>query len=152
MQYPQVLIHEEDGALARALRPIGDERSPRWVLREVRRIDACLAVLRRGHPAVVVVKAGREVGREMTLVERLHALCPEAPLVVVAPAASPALTALAWTLGAAYVFTSDPPREQLAEVIEGLLQRACESFRPTARSAADAPDIDSLLPHDEADE
>jgi DNA-binding NarL/FixJ family response regulator len=156
MQYPQILIHDDDGALARGLRPLAEGRDQRWVVREARRLDACVAVLRRGHPAVFVIKAGREVTREMTLVERLHALCPETPIVVVAGGASPVLAALAWTLGADYVFTADPSREQLVEVIQGLLERACESCRGKPASseppALSAFTPESLLPDDDADE
>jgi hypothetical protein len=126
MRYPQLVIHEEDGALARALRPLAEARTPRWVLRQPRRLDSCLRLLGRGHPSVLVLKAGHDVVREMTLVERVGADIPEAGVVVIAAAASPALAGVAWHLGAGYVFTAEPTPETLVEVVQGLMERSCE--------------------------
>jgi DNA-binding NarL/FixJ family response regulator len=137
MRYPQVLIHDDDGGLARALTPLAETRKPRWVLRQPRRLDACARLVMRGHPSVLVVKAGRDVNREMALIDRVRAASPEVPVVVVAVAASPALTALAWHLGAAFVFTAEPAPEALVAVVEKLMQRAFESCRGRPRRADD---------------
>lgn len=135
MRYPQVLVHDEEGGLARALAPLAEARKPPWTLRRPRRLDACARLVRRGHPCVLVLKAGRDLTREMGVVDRVRAANPEAQVIVVAAAASPALTALAWHLGAAYVFTAEPAPETLASVVEALMQRSyeqCLGSPPTA--------------------
>lgn len=134
MRYPQLLVHDADGALARALAPLAEARSPRWILRRPRRLDTCARLMTRGHPAVLVLRAGRDVTREMALVDRVRDANPEAQVIVVAVAASPALAGLAWHLGAAFVFTQDPAAEELFAVAEGLMQRsfdACGGRRRT---------------------
>jgi hypothetical protein len=92
----------------------------------------------------LLVKTGRDLVREMTLLERVGGACPVTGVVVIAPAASPALAGLAWHLGAGYVFTSDPAPEALVPVIEGLMERSCQPCRgtaehgiPTGRSAVE---------------
>jgi hypothetical protein len=142
MRYPQVLIYDEEGGLARALAPLAEARQPAWILRQPRRIDACARLVTRGHPSVLVLKAGRDLVREMTLIDRVRFASPEAQVVVVAIAASPALTALAWHLGAAFVFTADPAPEALADVIDGLLKRSFE----TCRGGAVSPTRGDLTP------
>lgn len=121
--------------MARALAPLAEARQPRWVLRQPRRLDACARLAMRGLPSVLVVKVGRDVSREMAVLDRVRAASPEVPIVVVAAAASPALTGLAWHLGAAYVFTTEPPAETLAAVVERLLQRTSETFGARAQHA-----------------
>jgi len=120
--YPRILVYEGDGSLARLLRPLAEER--RWSLREPRRPDACLALLRRGDPAVLVLKLGRDVVRELGLLERVHWLHPNTGSVVVGDVEDAALADLAWELGAGCVWTSPRPRDQLPAVVAGLMEAA----------------------------
>jgi DNA-binding NtrC family response regulator len=119
MRHPQVLVYEGDGRLAEVLRPLVEER--RWALRQPRKLATILAHLERGGPAVVVVKLGRHLERELTLVERTAWLSPDAAAVVVADQDMARVAGLAWDLGAAYVLTPPLSREQLPEIVVGLM-------------------------------
>jgi hypothetical protein len=119
MRLRQVLVHEHDGRLAEALR----ERAQvhRWHLREVRHLRVCLGLLPQGRGSVLVVRVGRDLVGELTLLERVSTLFPETATVVVCDADNPAVVQLAWDLGARFVLAPGQVREELVEVVEGLL-------------------------------
>jgi hypothetical protein len=119
MRYPQVLVYESDGRLAALLRPLAERR--RWSLREPRQSEQVLRLLRRGESAVLVLKLGRDLERELTLLDGVAWLAPGAATVVVGDGDHAALAALAWDLGAGYVHFPPQPRELLVEVVAGLL-------------------------------
>jgi DNA-binding NtrC family response regulator len=123
MRHPQVLVWEGDGHLAAQLRPLVEER--RWVLREPRQASAVLRLLRSGGPAVVVIKTGRDLERELSLLERVAWLCPDAAVVLVADSEQARLTGLAWDLGAFYVLTPAQPRDRLTEIVAAFLTAEC---------------------------
>ena len=157
MRYPQVLVYETDGRLARLLQgvseahgkanrsPEGESKlrhmigggsvSPFWLL-EPRQPDECLAALARGGPSVLVLKLGRDLVNELDLLEQVSWRYPDVGSVVVCAALDPALAGLAWDLGASYVH-SPQSIELLPGVVAGLLGMAIE-FVP-----------DSLLSDDE---
>ena len=122
MRYPQVLVYEGDGRLAALLRPLTEER--RWSLREPRQPEQVLRQLRRSDSAVLVLKLGRDLERELTLLDRVAWLAPEAATVVVGDAGHAALAGLAWDLGAGNVHFPPQPRELLVEVVAGLVGRS----------------------------
>ena len=119
MQMPQIVVYEKDGRLKLQLEGLAAQR--RWALREARQPETCLRLLARGGPAVLVVKAGRDLERELALLERAAWLYPDAPAVLVADGDRPALAGLAWDLGAACVLFPPQPRERLPEIVAGLL-------------------------------
>lgn len=119
MHHPQLLVYETDGRVAALLRPTAEER--RWVLREPRQPASCLRLLRRGGPAVLVIKAGRDLERELSLLERAAWLFPDAAVVLVGDNDHPLLAGLAWDLGARYVLFPPQPRERLPEIVVGLM-------------------------------
>jgi DNA-binding response OmpR family regulator len=119
MRFPQVLVYEGDGRLAALLRPLAERR--RWSLREPRQPEQVLRLLRRSESAVLVLKLGRDLERELTLLDRVNWLAPGAATVVVGDGDHEALAALAWDLGAGYVHFPPQPRELLVEVVAGLL-------------------------------
>ncbi|MCI0457737.1 MAG: hypothetical protein L0Z62_12265 [Gemmataceae bacterium] len=121
MRYPQVLVYETDGLLAGLLRRA--EKSRAWSLREPRRLESCLRLLRRGGPSVLVLKLGRDLEQELALLERVHARFPETATVVVGDLDYPQLAGLAWDLGAAYVVFPPLPRTLLPELVAGLLEK-----------------------------
>lgn len=86
---------------------------------------ACLTLLRRGGPTVLVIKAGRALESEFTLLDRVSWLFPDtATVLVLGEHSDPArLAPLAWDLGAAYVLDSAQSREVLPEVVAGLMNR-----------------------------
>ena len=54
MQYPQILVYETDGLLAAMLRETA--KAKRWALREPRKPDSCVRLLRNLCPSVLVLK------------------------------------------------------------------------------------------------
>jgi hypothetical protein len=124
MRYPQVLVYERDGRLAVLLRAAVEQRGLRWPVREPRDLAGCLRLLQRGGPAVVVVRAGQDPERELTLLERVAWLCPAAATVFVGDAEHAALAGVAWDLGARFVLLPPQSRELLPDVVIGLMGEA----------------------------
>ena len=137
MRYLQLLVYEPDGLLAHLLRRgseqadgpfavlLGGADGPATVtVREPREMEACLRLLRRGLPSVLVLKVSQDLEREFTLLERVVRLFPDTPAVVVGDRENPALAGLAWDLGAACVLFPPLPGEQLPGVVAGLLRSA----------------------------
>jgi hypothetical protein len=124
MRHPQILVYEADGRLAALLRPLAEEQ--RWLLREPRQGRACLRLLRRGGPGVLVIKAGRALEREFALLDRVSWLFPDTATVLVADVAHAGLAGLAWDLGAAYVLVPPHAREGLPDVVAGLMKPKAE--------------------------
>jgi DNA-binding response OmpR family regulator len=122
MRLPQVVIYESDGRLAALLRPLADERD--WSLREPRQIEACLRLLPRGGPGVLVIKLGRHLEREFGLLERAHRTAPKIPIVLVAESDHLWLVGLGWDLGATMVLAPPFPREMLLEIVAALMSEA----------------------------
>ena len=81
MRLPQIVVYEKDGRLKLQLEALAEQR--RWALREARQPETCLRLLGRGGPAVLVIKAGRDLERELALLERAAWLYPDAPAVLV---------------------------------------------------------------------
>jgi DNA-binding NarL/FixJ family response regulator len=119
MRYPQVVVFEGDGRLAALLRPLAEGR--RWPVREPRQLAPCLRLLARGGPAVVVIRAGRDLEREFSFLERLRRHFPEVRCLVVADPEHPQLAGLAWDLGADCVLSPQLARELLPDVVAGLM-------------------------------
>ena len=122
---PQIVVYESDSRLKLQLEPLIEQR--RWVLREVRRPDVCLRCLARGGPAVLVIRAGGDLDRELNLLERATWLYPDAPAVLVADGDQPELAGLAWDLGAACVLLPPQPRERLSEIVAALMGAEVEA-------------------------
>jgi hypothetical protein len=120
MRHPMLLIVEGDGRLAALLRPVAEQH--RWALHEPRQTGACLRLLRRADRAVLVVRAGRDLERELGLLERVKWLFPGAATVLVGDVDHPALAGLAWDLGADFVLFPPQPREHLPEIVAGLMR------------------------------
>jgi hypothetical protein len=133
VKHPQVVVYEGDGKLAALLRPLAEER--KWPLREARQPGACLRLLRQGEPAVLILKAGRDLERELALLERVAWLRPRTASVVVGEADHAALAGLAWDLGAAFVLLPPLPRELLPDLVAGLMGRTDDGLVPRAAAA-----------------
>jgi DNA-binding NarL/FixJ family response regulator len=119
MRQRQVLVHESDGRLADALREHAQAHA--WHLREVRHLRVCLGLLPQGEGSVLILRVGRDLVREITLLEQVAWLFPQTAVVVVADAEQPAVVQLAWDLGATVVLAPAQVREELADVVHGLL-------------------------------
>jgi hypothetical protein len=114
----QVVVYESDGRLTALLR--AQAAAHGWWLREVHHAGACLRLLQKGG-GVLVLRTGRDLERELTLLERATRLVPDALTLIVGDADNPALAALAWDLGARYVLLPPQPREQLPELVEAMM-------------------------------
>jgi hypothetical protein len=119
MRHPQFLVVERDGLLANLLRRAGFDRT--WSLREPRRLEACLRLLRQGGPSILVLAVGQDLERELTLLERVSWFYPDAATVAVGDAENPALTGLLWDLGATFVLLPPLPHDLLPDVLRGLM-------------------------------
>jgi DNA-binding NarL/FixJ family response regulator len=120
MRFSQLLVCETDGHLASALESTA--KSNRWVLRQPRSIESAIRLLERSTQAVVLLKVGRDVVRELALLKRVSWFFPEVPVVAITDSDDPALIGLAWELGAAYVFSGRGLSQNLAEAISGLMK------------------------------
>src|ERR1700693_1474782 len=100
MRHPQLLIYENDGLLARLLRSVPRSRGNLgktldWSLREPRRPETCLRLLRRGGPIILVLKLGRDLVGELGLLQQVHWLFQSTPVVVVCDTQDSTLAGLA---------------------------------------------------------
>ena len=119
MQQPQVLVYGVEGRLAEQLSELA--RSQRFWLREVKHLAACRNQLRGARPAVLVLRLGRDVERELALVAQVHELFPDTATVVLGDADNPPLAGLVWELGAHYVLFPPLPAETLPEIVRKML-------------------------------
>jgi len=140
MRHPQLLVFERDGRLAQLLRALSEQRN--WSLREPRQLEHCWRLLREGHPSVLVLRVGSKVETELALLERVAALLPMLPIVVVGDVENEALTDLAWDLGASCVLLPPLSRDWLPAVVAGLMDAAIGDLRqaptpPAAKAKGD---------------
>jgi hypothetical protein len=136
MRHPQLLVFERDGRIAWLLKDVCAQQ--RWAFREPRQTEACLRLLRAGGPAVLVVRTTDKLAREQTadiveqerktiersfaLIDRAHWLRPDAAIIAVGERDDPALTALAWNLGATYVLAPPQPLGNLPQLVDHLMK------------------------------
>ena len=119
MRFPQLIVYETDGRLARMLEATAGTH--RWALRQPRRVESCLRLLRQGDPAIVVAKLENDLESAFTLLERTAWLFPDVAIVVVLDRDEAMLAELAWDLGAAFVLAPPQPRERLLDVVANLM-------------------------------
>ena len=120
MRIARLIVFESDGRLAAALRPLAADRG--WSLREPRRQETVLRLLERGGPNLLLIRVGRDLEREFTLLARVTERHPEASVVLLCDSDHPRLLGLGWDLGATYVLTAEQARARLVELVEGLLR------------------------------
>jgi DNA-binding response OmpR family regulator len=119
MRYPQLLIYETDGRLARILEATAGTH--RWVLRQPRKMESGLRLLRQGGPAILVLSLDSDLDQSLTLLTRTTESFPDVLSVVAVENDNTALADLAWDLGAAYVLTPRQPRDLLLDIVAGLM-------------------------------
>jgi hypothetical protein len=128
MHFPQLLVYETDGRLARLLE--GTAGTHRWVLRQPRRWESCLCLLRRGGPAVVVIRMESDLERAFGLLEVVAWHFPQATAVVIGDTPDAVLADLAWDLGAGFVLFPPQSREELVDVVAGLMDAVSHRHEP----------------------
>ena len=119
MRFPQLIIYETDGRLARMLEATAGTH--RWALRQPRRVESCLRLLRQGDPAIVVAKLENDLESAFALIEQTAWLFPDVAIVVVLDRDEAMLGELAWDLGATFVLAPPQPRERLLDVVANLM-------------------------------
>jgi DNA-binding NtrC family response regulator len=119
MHHTQLLAFGLEGRLADMLRELAQGRAL-W-LREVRHVKTCLNLLRRRGAEVLVLRLGKNLDQELTLLEQVTHLFPTTRTIVVGPTDNQQLAALAWDLGAAYVLFPPQPVETIRDVVRGFL-------------------------------
>jgi len=150
MRYPQLLIYESAGGIAELFRrQRQEEKSRRFALREPRGQESCLRLLRRGGPSALILKVGKDLVREFTLLERVTWLCPETAVIVAGDMENAILAELAWDLGASFVLFPPLPREWLPALVDGFLARPDVTGKET-RPPEPGSDL-LLLPDTESD-
>jgi hypothetical protein len=121
MRQAQILVYEADDRLTALLRPTAEQNG--WRLRELRRPEAALDVLREGGP-VLVIRLGRDLYEELALLEQVTWGYPDTAVVVVSSAEHPELTSLLWDLGAACVLLRNDVLGELPDLVAGLMRNS----------------------------
>jgi hypothetical protein len=119
MRHAQVLVWETESGIAELLRTRAALEE--WSLREIRRREECLALLRPGANQGLVIKIGRDADAEFQLVEQVTRLFPETAVVVVGDSENQAWAELAWDLGASFVLMPPLARPLLLDVVSSLV-------------------------------
>jgi hypothetical protein len=128
MQFPQLIIYESDGRLARMLEATAGTH--RWALRQPRKVESCLRLLERGRRGIVVIKVEHELKAPFTLLERAASQFPDVDTVVVLDRDETVLGELAWDLGATYVLAPPQPRDRLLDVVANLMGEVTDRDEP----------------------
>jgi hypothetical protein len=119
MQQVQIQTYGVEGVLAEQLRELAQTK--RIWLRETNQISACQSLLQSALPTIFVMVLGRDLERELTLLEEVHACLPGTATIVIGEADNPALAGLVWDLGATFALFPPTPIESITEVINSLL-------------------------------
>jgi hypothetical protein len=120
VQQTQVVTLGAAGILLERLREFALARH--IFLRETSQLSACRDLLQSARPAAFVLVLGRDLERELALLELAHACLPGTSIIVVGEADNPALAGLAWELGAMCALFPPTPMEKITEVLEAILK------------------------------
>jgi hypothetical protein len=122
MQQTQVVTHGVDGVLAERLRELAQAK--RFRLRETSQQSACANLLQSSPPSVFVLVLGRDLERELGLLEQVHTSLPGTATIVIGEADNPVLAGLAWELGATFVLFPPTPVEWIGDLLGRMLPEA----------------------------
>jgi DNA-binding NtrC family response regulator len=144
MRYPQIILFEADAAIAQCLEPTVQER--RWLLKQVRQAPACLGLLHEAGPAVLVLRVGRHLLRELAFLDEVHEALPDVPVVAVADAEDYLLLRLLIELGASYVLMPPQPRTELEPIVTRILEATIRRMIPATQVADEVEVLSTELP------
>jgi DNA-binding NtrC family response regulator len=119
MHQTQVLTYGIVGVLAERLRELA--QAQRFWLRETSQFSACQNLVQTSPPSVFVLVLGRDLERELSLLEQVHTCAPGTPVLVVGETDNPALAGLAWELGATFALFPPTPVDRIMELVVRLL-------------------------------
>lgn len=147
MRYPQLLVHDADGWVARQLAELAGES--RWLLREPKSRDAALALARELRPTVFFLRVdpSDEQHAALALLSDVQRLNPETAIVAVSDIKLPdadrsAWTALLFDLGARYVLFPPLTRPILEDLASGLMAAAIRRMMGAEAPKPPEPVID----------
>src|ERR1700691_3495093 len=115
MQQTQIQTFGIDGVLAERLRELAQAK--RFWLRETSQITACRSLLQSARPTIFVMVLGRDLERELALLEAVHAALPVTATIMIGEADNPVLAGLAWDLGATFALFPPLPVERITDLI-----------------------------------
>lgn len=115
MQQTQVLSYGIDGVLAERLRE--QAQAQRFWLRETSQFTACLNLVQASPPSVLILVLGRDLERELALLELVHSALPRTATIAVGETDNPALAGLAWELGATFALFPPTPLETITDLV-----------------------------------
>ena len=84
MKQAQIQTYGVDGILAERLRELA--QSKRIWLRETNQFAACRSLLQSAAPAMFIMVLGRDLERELALLEEVHACLPDVATIVIGEA------------------------------------------------------------------
>ena len=119
MQQTQVITYGIEGVLAERLRELAQAR--RFWLRETSQFAACQSLVASSPPSVFILMLGKDLERELALVEQIHACLPMTRTIVVGETDHPAVAGLAWELGATCTLFPPTPVDVIADYLVRLL-------------------------------
>ncbi len=119
MHQTQIVTYGVEGVLGKRLQELAQTR--RCWLRETNQLAACENLAQTAAPSVFILRLGRDLERELALLERIHAAMPETATIVIGEADNPVLAGLAWDLGATFASFPPMPVELITEIIERVL-------------------------------
>jgi hypothetical protein len=126
MQYPQLIILESAGWVARQLGELVGEN--RWLVREPRSEANALTLAREPRPAVLIVEIDPAAERfdGFALIANAHRFSPDVPVVAVSDVKLPDPDRAVWTamlldLGARYVLFPPVTKSVLEDLVTGLM-------------------------------
>ena len=90
-------------------------------LREIRHAKTCLNLLRQGGASILVLRLGKNLDVELSLLAEVSELFPAARTIVLGAVENQALAALTWDLGADYVLFPPQPMEHVGDVVLSFL-------------------------------
>ena len=93
-------------------------------LRATSQLAACQNLLQTSPPGIFVLRLGRDLERELALLEQVHACLPRTATLVIGEADNPVLAGLAWELGATFALFPPMPVEVITDLIVRILDEA----------------------------
>lgn len=128
MRFPQIVIVESDGWIAKQFREMAGES--RWLVKPARSTGAALSLIQR-QPAVLLVQfePAEDKSEPLGLIAEVHRLAPDVPVIAVADVKVSDTERTAWTaalldLGARYVLFPPLTKPVLEDVVSGLMSAA----------------------------
>jgi DNA-binding NarL/FixJ family response regulator len=119
MHQTQIVTYGVEGVLAERLKELAQAR--RCWLRETNQLAACQNLVQTSPPSVFILRLGRDLERELAMLERVHACLPATAIVVIGEADNPVLAGLVWELGATFALFPPMPVEMITDVVSSIL-------------------------------